>query len=153
MGTNYKGFGNLQTPADLLSKLEHDLERMKASPEDAYAAFDYFATAEHIIDWVYPSDSTKRSDLRKKVGILEIVSHLANGNKHFQATQTRHKSVEKVTEHHGGFDPSSFNSNSFDPGSFQFAGLTVELDDGSFVHAMQLAEDVYNYWKNEINRP
>ena len=57
MGTNHKGFGSLQTPLDLLSKLEHDLERMRVSPEDTYAAFDYFVTAEHVIDWAYPDDS------------------------------------------------------------------------------------------------
>jgi hypothetical protein len=49
-GPNHKGFGDLQWVADLYSKLEHDRRRMKASPEDTYAAFDYFVTAEHIID-------------------------------------------------------------------------------------------------------
>ena len=151
MGTNHKGFGSLQTPLDLLSKLEHDLERMRVSPEDTYAAFDYFVTAEHVIDWAYPDDGAKRSELRKNVRMLEIVSHIANGNKHFQATQSRHKSVEKVTEHGRGFCPSSFDSSSFDPGSFQFTGLTISLDDGSNIHATKLAEDVYEFWSNEIN--
>jgi hypothetical protein len=150
MGTNHKGFGNLQTASDLLSKLEYDLERMKNSPDDTYAAFDFFVTAEHIIEWNYPNDSVKQSDLRKNNRILEIVSHLANGNKHFQATQPRHKSVEKVTEHGGGFSPNSFSTSSFDPGSFQFSGLTIALDDGNHIHAMKLAKDVYNYWKKEI---
>jgi hypothetical protein len=50
LSTDHKGFGDLQTVADLFSKLEHDLGRMNASPEDTYTAFDYFVTAEHIID-------------------------------------------------------------------------------------------------------
>jgi hypothetical protein len=150
MGTNHKGFGSLQTPSDLLSKLKHDLERMKASPEDTYAAFDYFVTAEHIIDWAYPDESPKRSELRKNERMLEIVSHIANGNKHFQATQSRHKSVEKVTEHGGGLSPGSFDSNSYDPGSFQFSGLTISLNDGSNIYATKLAEKVYEFWRKKI---
>jgi len=46
----HQGFGELRLPADLLRKLRHDFERMKMSPQDQYAAFDFFVTAEHIID-------------------------------------------------------------------------------------------------------
>jgi hypothetical protein len=152
MGTDHKGFDNLQSAQDLLAMLEHDLDRMKASPTNTYAAFDFFVTSEHLIDWKYPnnSDSSKRSHLRKNERILEIVSHLANGNKHFQATQKRHKSVEKVEESHSGFDAGSFSTSSFDTGSFQFVGLTIKLDDGKFIHALELAEKVYQFWKEEI---
>ena len=155
MGTDHKGFGNLQTVADLFSKLEHDLGRMKASPEDIYTAIDYFVTAEHIIDWMYPDDkdACKRRDIRKNVRLLELVSHLANGSKHFQAIRPRHKSVEEVGESPGGFDPNAIDSRSFSVGSFQFVGLTIKLDDGTYMHALQLAEDVYEYWKKVIKTP
>ena len=155
MGTDHKGFGDLQTAADLFSKLEHDLGRMNESPEDTFAAFDFFVTAEHMIDWMYPdeSESGARSDLRRNVRMLEIVSHLANGNKHFQATQNRHKSVKGVEESHSGFHPNAFSTKAFSPEAFQFVGLTIELDDGSYVHALELAEDVLEYWQNKIENP
>ena len=155
MGTDHKGFGDLQTVVDLFSKLEHDLGRMKKSPDNTYAAFDYFVTAEHMIDWMYPNekDSCIRSDLRKNVRMLEIVSHLANRNKHFQATHDRHKSVEEVEEARSGFDPNKLSTRSFDAEAFQFIGLTIKLDDGTYLHALELAEDVHEYWKKKIETP
>jgi hypothetical protein len=37
----------LQDPADLVAKLEHDLDRIRANSHGAYAAFDFF-TADHV---------------------------------------------------------------------------------------------------------
>ena len=52
--SSFKGFAVLKRAADLVAKLEHDLERIRAAPEDAYAAFDFFVTADHIVDWLLP---------------------------------------------------------------------------------------------------
>jgi len=49
-----KGLFQLQTARDLLAKLGHDYERLRNSPNDAYVAFDFFVTAEHILDWLHP---------------------------------------------------------------------------------------------------
>jgi len=38
----------LQTPKNLLDKLQFDFARIKANPLDVYAAFDFFVTAEHV---------------------------------------------------------------------------------------------------------
>jgi hypothetical protein len=92
---NFRGFGELQSPRDLLIKLRHDLERMESSPQDQYAAFDFFVTAEHIVDWLHPSDQDhkRRNALRSKTPLLRITSQIANGAKHFEARNKRHKSV------------------------------------------------------------
>ena len=153
MGTNHKGFGNLQSASDLLVKLEHDLSRVKKSADDAYAAFDFFVTAEHMIDWLYPTDHIEQKRLRKEVRLLEIVSHLANGNKHFQALAKNHTSVEEVKEVKGGFAPKAFSTRAFDIGSFKFAGINIELNDGTYIHVIELAENVYEYWKKIIEKP
>ena len=89
----FKGLFELQTPADLVHKLRHDLERMETSPTDQYAAFDFFVTAEHIIDWIHPNNKVARETLRSSSPLLRITSHLANGGKHFEAKFTHHRSV------------------------------------------------------------
>ena len=89
----FQGLFELQTPADLVKKLRHDLERMTKSPQDQYAAFDFFVTAEHILDWIYPDDRAARESLRSSSPLLRITSHLANGGKHFQAKAVHHRSV------------------------------------------------------------
>jgi hypothetical protein len=77
-----------------VKKLQHDLERMTKSPQDQYAAFDFFVTAEHILDWIYPDDKAAQKFLRSSNPLLRITSHLANGSKHFQAKAARHQSVK-----------------------------------------------------------
>ncbi len=51
----FAAFGpDLITPKYLLRKLEHDYARVQRNPRDTYAAFDFFVTAEHMVDWVSP---------------------------------------------------------------------------------------------------
>lgn len=94
----HQGFGELRRPADLLRKLRHDIERMKTSPQDQYAAFDFFVTAEHIIDWLHPNSNHDREALRLNVALLRITSHIGNGAKHFEAKANRHKSITAITK-------------------------------------------------------
>jgi len=156
--SSFKGFAVLQRPTDLVAKVEHDLERMRAAPEDAYAAFDFFVTAEHIVDWLLPdspgtSQSAARKVKRDSSELLKVTSHIANGAKHFQALATPHDTVAALEQESGGFDPRSFIPRSFRPASFKMHGLTVRLQDGHVVHVLTLAEDVLCYWQSEIGSP
>jgi len=92
----YQAFGELKTPSDLLRKLTHDIERLETTPQDQYAAFDFFVTAEHITDWVYPNSKANREELRSSEAILRITSHIANGAKHFEAKAKHHNSVAGI---------------------------------------------------------
>jgi len=83
-------FFELRTAVDLFSKIEDDLKALEASPFDARLAFNFFVTVEHLPDWL------DRRDLVKKHCVLRIVSHLANGAKHFVLNDSRHKSVNKA---------------------------------------------------------
>ncbi len=86
-----KGFTpKLQCPGDLLEKLKWDLRRLEESSSDVYAAFDFFVTAEHIPDWINDKSIKKGNDL------LMVVSHVANGAKHFEVSKKRHKSVTEI---------------------------------------------------------
>jgi len=153
MVTDHKGFAEIQTPTDILLKLEHDLKRMTSDPFDSYAAFDFFVTAEHILDWIHPNNRAARKKIRESDYKLQIVSHLANGIKHFRATAKHHVAVEQVKKEEGSFSSNSFSSRSFDVGSFKISGLIVKKDDGEFIHATQLAEDVFKSWEKRLAQP
>lgn len=148
-----KGFAPLKEPKDLLQKLKHDFERMQANPNDSYAAFDFFVTALHMLDWLYPDSENGKSDidqLEKDNEILQIVSHIANGAKHFEATAKKHKSVKDLEASPGAFDPRAFSTKAFSPGAFNFTGITVTLTDGHKRHVYDLAEEVLEFWTNTI---
>lgn len=155
---SFKGFALLQQPADLVAKLAHDYERIRAAPADTYAAFDFFVTAEHIVDWLLPdspgvNQSSARKAKRESSELLKITSHIANGAKHFQALAKQHKSVTDLTPRSGGFDPRAFSPRAFSPAAFKMHGLNVRLEDGRVVHVLTLAEDVLHYWQREIGAP
>ncbi|MGB8472550.1 MAG: hypothetical protein WCE61_00540 [Candidatus Acidiferrum sp.] len=148
-----KGFIPLQTPQDLAAKLEHDLGRMKAEPTDAYAAFDFFVTAEHVLDWLYPDKAngkTKRQELRNQHEILQTVSHLASGAKHFDGLRKRHKAVVGQSFSDTGFSSTSFSTASFSHEAFQFAGITIKLTTGKSKCAVDLAKEVYDFWRERL---
>jgi hypothetical protein len=149
--TRFKGFFELQSPQDLLRKLGHDSDRVKKSPMDSYAAFDLFVTAYHMLDWLHPGDSNKatRKQMESDNNILQVVSHLANGSKHFQVT--RHHAVKETIIHEGAFDPNVFGSNAFDVGE-----LRVELDGdaarefGASTGVLELAAKALRFWEEHV---
>ena len=89
-------FARLQSCGDLLRKALHDLDRMSSRLEDEYAAFDFFVTAEHLVDWYLPNDDKAQKALRDGEVLLQVVSHIASGAKHFRATRKQHNSVEDL---------------------------------------------------------
>jgi hypothetical protein len=154
---SFQGFAPLQSPVDLLSKLAHDMERIRRDPNDTYAAFDFFVTAEHLVDWLFPdrpgtNQSAARKAKRESSELLRITSHLANGAKHFQALARQHDSVADLTKQHGGFDSRAFSPRAFSPAAFKMHGLNIQLEDGRIVHVLTLAGDVLSYWSAELQR-
>src|ERR1700674_5392518 len=98
MTRTLEGLFELRTVDDLLKKLESDYGRLCDSGVDtyrAYTAFDFFVTAEHMLDWQYPGGTNKgrRAQEKKSEVLLQICSHVANGFKHFKVEDGRHKSV------------------------------------------------------------
>lgn len=149
------GFADLRTARDLFRKLEHDRERMARNAMDTYAAFDFFVTAEHLLDWILPdangaSQRKVREARRSAEPLLEITSHLASGAKHFRATAPHHRSVAHADVQEGGFDSASFSPDSFSPAAFALSGLHIELADGTLEHAYSLADRVLAFWQNEL---
>jgi hypothetical protein len=154
--SNLKGFATLTSPVELLMKLQHDLSRMEQDLANPYPAFDFFVTAEHLLDWLYP-DSAKptnkqtRAQKRQNEPLLRVTSHLANGAKHFQTTASHHNSVDNLRVHDGAFD-----AEVFDPGVFDTDCLLVELQRadatvlGQQITAIELARRVLAYWQPQF---
>ena len=157
--SRFEGFFELRTPADLLEKLRHDFSRIRQNCVDAYAAFDFFVTAEHLLDWRYPDDGgpanrDMRTHLRRNEPLLRVTSHLANGAKHFRTNDARHRSVGGVHDHKGGFA-----AEDFDPFDFDTDRLVVKLtgDDaivlGAEISVHDLAGRVLAYWETSLESP
>jgi hypothetical protein len=106
--------------------------------------------AEHLLDWTIPDlpgspQAKARKARRSTEPILQIISHIASGAKHFRATAAHHDSVTHTDVHQGGFD-----ARSFDPSAFSVNGLHVELEDGTLLHAYTLADQVIEYWRRQL---
>jgi hypothetical protein len=158
--SNFHGLFGLQNPRDLLAKLTHDFERLRSDPTDQYAAFDFFVTAHHMEDWLYPdskhrNNKQKRTDIERQFPMLQVCSHIANGSKHFEATAKHHASVVNTRVRSGGFQAGAFQADAFDVG-----GLVVELDKSvadqlcpgsSTIECLPLARKVLQFWKEHLD--
>ena len=90
------GFFSLRTPKDLLAKLEADYDRLRdAIPTSVvaqYAAFDFFVTAEHLVDWQSnAAGGSLKSHRAYPDGAL--VWDVASGAKHFRLVDPKHTTV------------------------------------------------------------
>jgi hypothetical protein len=142
-----KGIFTLRTADDLRLKLKRDLEKLKKDPLNGDLAFNFFVTAEHMLDWVYPTSTSKRTAERGKSILLQICSHLANGAKHFEATDPRHKSVSSTerSSSWAGWGDSWGSSWSSGPLVVRLKGDAAKQL-GGIVAVIDLAEKVMAYW-------
>jgi hypothetical protein len=146
-----RGLFQLQSPRDLLAKLRHDYERLQQTPNDAYVAFDFFVTAEHLLDWLYPGAGgrTQRTAERNSQIILQVVSHLATGAKHMIPEDPRHTSVQ-----HADVAPSTYGDAQYSTGVYGAGHLVVELEGaaasqlGGSITPFRLAAKVLEYWQS-----
>lgn len=153
MAGNFTGFAKLKQPEDLYRKLLHDRERMQVTPLDLYAAFDFFVTAEHMRDWVLPghNGAKGREALRKNNLVLRLVSHLANGSKHFQAEDKRHQSVEDVIEDSYA-EPDYVEDDYWEQPLVCHLTLAEQDALGSlFITAVDLADRTLQFWADYLN--
>jgi hypothetical protein len=141
------GIFTLHTVADLLAKLQHDHGRLHRAADDAFAAFDFFVTAEHLPEWMDPP----RPDLRQSDPLLQVVSHIASGAKHFEVSDKRHRSVA-ASGRQGRYWPARYFPRRYWGKYWGVDTLYVELDGdaaamlGPRVSAVKLADKVLDFW-------
>jgi hypothetical protein len=143
------GFFTLRTPSDLLDKLEADFNRLQSadavSKEAQYAAYDFFVTANHIVDWLSMFSGDRKAQLRTyKDGTL--VSHIANGVKHFRVDVNRHRVVSDTEVHKGSFQANAFQNDAFD-----VPRLLIELEDGTSIGVLDVGARVLEHWRRIIS--
>jgi hypothetical protein len=154
------GFFDLKTPLDLREKLRHDLAELKASPLDTYRAFNFFVTAEHLLDWRLPGSGNQaaRRLARETELLLQVTSHIANGAKHFITEAKHHKSIadtRRQSEFSGAIGAVPFGG-SYLGGGVRYISLVIELDGdaasrfGQFLNVVDLAERVFGYWDAQV---
>lgn len=147
----------LREPLDLVWKLERELIRMRSEPSHTDHAFNFFVTAEHILDWLHPGNAGKRTrDIERKDRLLATVSHLASGAKHFSHLHTHHKSVR-------GMDQPGLVKRvlhrALGVSRLPDAPLVIELDEPIDAggetrwEAIALAKRVLDYWMNRLEVP
>lgn len=142
------GLFDLTTPSDLLAKLRHDMSRIEANWLDSYAVFDFFVTADHMVDWLHPDDRAKQAAERASNPLVEICYHISSGAKHFEATHPTHKSVASTGVHSGQF--SDGFSSEFDVTTLEVL-LTEEAANKlgfTWIDALSLAKMVLEYWEH-----
>lgn len=145
-----RGLFELRKVGDLLAKLRHDHQRLQQAPNDAYVAFDFFVTAEHMLDWLYPGSSgrNQRSAERNSQLILQVVSHLATGAKHMVPEDSRHTSVRQAS-----MIPSVYGHAQYGTGRYGADHLIIHLDGaaasqlGPSITPLDLAARVLEYWQ------
>lgn len=150
-----RGIGQLGTPRDLLTKLTHDFARVNSSPSDTYAAFDFFVTAEHMVDWVLPGYGNRQAQaaLRSSSPLLQVISHIASGSKHFVAEASHHHHVQHVDS-----PPGAFHSEAFDPHASQTDALFVTLEGaaaaalGQQILVIDLAKKALGFWEQYVQQ-
>jgi hypothetical protein len=80
----FYGFFDIRDPQALFKKLHYDYQRICADPLNAFPVWDFFVTANHLVDWIWPSAGTaQHRQERAAETIPRICEHLANGAKHY----------------------------------------------------------------------
>jgi hypothetical protein len=147
-----RGFGTLQTPRDLLEQVRRQYAELLRDPANDGVALNFFINAYHVLDWVQPGRAKAASDARRQLErgnlLLQILSHIANGSKHFVAEDNRHQHVTHVDIAPPAFQPSVFQANAFQTTTF----LVVTLDGqaaaqfGPKIAVSALAKNVLEFW-------
>lgn len=151
------GTFDLRTPHDLLQKLRHDFDQLRQNPRNAYVAFNFFVTAEHMKDWVLPGYANRaaRENLERASPLLPVCSHIANGAKHFVVEAPHHRSVRDTRRAGGHWAIGHWPARAWALGHWGRGVLFIELEEGDAkkllgpkISAVDLAERVVAFWEN-----
>ncbi len=147
--SSLNGVFTLRTPRDLREKLEADFVRLSdadpVSQAAQYAAFDFFVGAWHLADWLASATGASLSSCRSYPDAA-LVSHIANGAKHFSVDTRRHTAVRKTSVQSDGFQPGAFQPDAF-PVHQQ---LVVELEGGVVEAVLTIASRVLQHWQTQL---
>jgi hypothetical protein len=151
-----KGIFSSNSPEDLLRMLDEQYHDLKKEPLNERYAFNFFVIAESLLDWKYPGYSNKkdRQDAQKKEPVLQVISHIASGAKHFTVEAKHHNSVSSTSVTPGYFPPGYMPSTP--KNYFPESELIVSLENdaeaafGKVISACDLAQIAIDYWHKNL---
>jgi hypothetical protein len=86
------GFFDLKTRMDLLHKLEREYAKLEQDDEDIDAAYNFFATAENMPEWIKGGGRKGKRfkhTIQQQELLLTLVNELATGAKHFTSDKLK----------------------------------------------------------------
>lgn len=116
---NNKGALTLESPDDLLQKLRNDLGRLISNPLDAYAAFDFFITANHYPEWLAKAKCSIKElkKTRRNRALLNLLNQIANGAKHFYGKKNTRSEIQSTTKRDTWVQPGWMQADMYDAGA------------------------------------
>lgn len=153
------GLFDLVSAEDLRAKLDHDYRRVKDSPSDVFAAFDFIVTAWHLLEWTYPYKEGKvqRDALYLGHPILGLCEHLCVSGKHYAPTNPKLQAVQ------ASFRNSAWARGVWAPGAWaqgvwldelviQLSGI-AKSEYGETLTMGQFADLVLEFWRGPGGLP
>ncbi len=136
----------LQTPRDLLEKLKRDAELL-GDEVTSDRFFNFVITGYSLIDWIKndPAGLAAAKSAAKAMyddPWIKVCGDLATASKHFILT-TR-KAITAETESLRGWGRGRWGKGSWGRGE---EDIQLELNDGTTVSCLELAENVVNSWE------
>ena len=153
-----KGIFTPNSPQDLLAKLRRDFSKLEADPANADLAFNFFVTANAMLDWLYPGgpgtsgQAQRRQEWNNSV-LVQVCDHLASGAKHFRHLAGHHASVRDTARTDNMWGKGFWNPKFWARGFWAGDRLVVHLDGsaaqalGDPVSAVELAEKILDLWE------
>jgi hypothetical protein len=147
------GFFDLQTATDLLRKLEREYARLEQNPEDVDYAYNFFATAENMPEWIKGGGRTGKAfkhAIQQQQLILTLSNELATGAKHFISGKQNPAVASAARE---GYVAPGYVA----PG-YVAAPLTVRLNPKQAtqfgqeaMNVLELASQVLTFWRRYLD--
>ncbi len=158
MEISMKGVFGLVNGADLHRKLLWEHSSFLNRPTDPFAAYNFFVTAWHLLEWAFPGsdNASRRAALKKEHSILRVCEHLAVGAKHFEATRSTVNSVVS-TRTAGVWSEGFWAPGVWAEGTWE-TWLEVSLQDdeaeqlGRSIKATDLATRAVDFWATQIDQ-
>ena len=150
-----KGVFELRDHRALMAKLERDFEVITANPRDSDAAYNFFVTGWHLLEWAFPGDEQTQGLLRDENVCLQICRHIALGAKHFELT-TLHKAVSRTGKDGGMWAEGAWADGVWADG---FWGEKLYIDllpnaaqalGAERIFAVDLANKVIEFWRKNL---
>ena len=146
------GFFDLQMATDLLCKLEREYARLEQDPDDVDHAYNFFATAENMPEWIKGGGRKGKAfkhAIQQQQLILTLCNELATGAKHFTPGKQNPAVVSAARE---GYVAPGYVA----PG-YVAAPLTVRLNPQQAtklrqeaMNVLELASQVLTFWQRYL---